>query len=87
MLCFRVNKNNQRRIVAYLDGLYLGGHLRQAKVNALPAHAFGRLQSASGGATCEAPAFWAPSGVDIVPERSEWDAVHWIGFEESADGK
>jgi hypothetical protein len=36
----------QRRIVAYLDGLYPDGHLRQAKVNALPAHAFGRLQSA-----------------------------------------
>ena len=25
----------QRRIVAYLDGLYPDGHLRQAKVNAL----------------------------------------------------
>ena len=34
-------KNEQRRIVAYLDGL-------QAKVNALPAHGFGRLQSKSG---------------------------------------
>jgi hypothetical protein len=33
--------DQQRPIVAYLDGL-------QAKVNALPAHAFGRLQSASG---------------------------------------
>jgi hypothetical protein len=40
----------QRRIIAYLDGLYPGGLLRnrQVKVNALPAHAFGRLQSASG---------------------------------------
>jgi hypothetical protein len=37
--CIRSDK--QRRIVAYLDGL-------QAKVNALPAHGFGRLQSASG---------------------------------------
>ena len=27
--------NTPRRIVAYLDGLYPGGHLRQAKVNAL----------------------------------------------------
>jgi hypothetical protein len=25
----------QRHVVAYLDGLYPGGHLRQAKVNAL----------------------------------------------------
>ena len=29
------NDEEQRRIVAYLDGLYPGGHLRQAKVNAL----------------------------------------------------
>src|SRR3990172_9430489 len=37
------------RIVAYRDGLYPNGHLRQAKVNALPALCFsGRLQSASG---------------------------------------
>ena len=27
--------DKQRRIVAYLDGLYPGGHLRQAKVNLL----------------------------------------------------
>jgi hypothetical protein len=33
----------QYRIVAYPDGLYPGGHLRQAKVNALR-----ELQSASG---------------------------------------
>ena len=33
--------DEQRRIVAYLDGL-------QAKVNALPAHAFGRLQVKGG---------------------------------------
>lgn len=41
----------QRRIVAYLDGLYPSlrfGDLRQAKVNALPAHAPGRLQSTGG---------------------------------------
>ena len=40
----------QRRIVAYLDGLPPSlryGDLRQAKVNALPAHALGRLQSQS----------------------------------------
>ena len=30
-------------------------------------------QSASGDASRVAPALWA--GVDIVPERSEWDAV------------
>jgi type I restriction enzyme, S subunit len=35
--------DEQRRIVAYLDGLYPDGHLRQAKVNALR-----ELQSASG---------------------------------------
>jgi len=39
-----------------------------AKVNALR-----ELQSASGDASQVAPAFWAD--VDIVPERSEWDAV------------
>lgn len=41
----------QRRIVAYLDGLYPSlrfGDLRQAKVNALHAHAPGRLQVKSG---------------------------------------
>ena len=38
----------QRRIVACLDGLPPIGDLRQVKVNALPAHAFGRLQSTSG---------------------------------------
>jgi len=32
------------------------------------------LQSASGDASQVAPAFWAD--VDIVPERSEWDAVY-----------
>jgi len=41
--------SEQRRIVAYLDELpplpRVGGASRQAKVNALPAHAFGRLQS------------------------------------------
>jgi hypothetical protein len=37
--------DEQRRIVAYLDGLPPIGDLRQEKVNALPAHAFGRLQS------------------------------------------
>jgi len=38
------------RIVTYLDGLYPRGHLRQAKVNALPTLCLsGRLQSASGG--------------------------------------
>lgn len=37
------NDNEQRRIVAHLDGLYLNRHLRQAKVNALR-----ELQSASG---------------------------------------
>jgi hypothetical protein len=35
--------DEQRHIVAYLDGLYPDGHLRQAKVNALR-----ELQSASG---------------------------------------
>jgi len=39
----------QHPIVAYLDGLYPDRHLRQAKVNALPAPcSLGRLQSASG---------------------------------------
>ena len=38
------------------------------KVNALR-----ELQSASGDASQVAPAVWAE--VDIVPERSEWDAV------------
>ena len=37
------NLDEQRLIVAYLDGLYPGGHLRQAKVNALR-----ELQSATG---------------------------------------
>jgi hypothetical protein len=36
------------RILTYLDGLYPFGHLRQAKVNALPAlRSSGRLQSDS----------------------------------------
>ena len=39
----------QRRKVAYLDGLppslYFGDASRQAKINALAAHAFGRLRS------------------------------------------
>lgn len=51
-----------------------------AKVNVLPAHAFGRLQSASGDAARVAPALWA--AVDIVPReaRSERDAVRvWQG--------
>jgi hypothetical protein len=35
--------------VAYLNGLYSGEYLRQAKVNALPALCFsGQLQSATG---------------------------------------
>ena len=40
--------SKQRRIVAYLDGLPPSlrfGDLRRAKVNALPARAFGRLQA------------------------------------------
>ncbi|MBM3124980.1 MAG: hypothetical protein FJZ87_07865 [Chloroflexi bacterium] len=44
--------NEQRRIVAYLDGLYPGGHLRQAKVDAFPLAALGddvrELQSPKG---------------------------------------
>ncbi len=46
--------DERRRIVNYLDGLYPGGHLRQAKVNALrelqsPALRYGDAsQSASG---------------------------------------
>ena len=39
--------DEQRRIVAHLDGLPPFGDLRQAKVSALPAHPFGRLQSAT----------------------------------------
>ena len=50
-----------------------------AKVNALPAHAFGRLQSLSGGAPQVAPVRWADVDimpeVYIVPERSEGDAA------------
>ncbi len=42
--------DEQRRIVAYLDGLYPDGHLRQAKVNALL-----ELQSKSGDASQVAP--------------------------------
>jgi hypothetical protein len=56
-------ENTQRRIVAYLDGLYPGGHLRQAKVNALPAHAFGRLQ-AKGGEELRQSRTLAPSILD-----------------------
>lgn len=41
-----IRHDEQHHIVAYLDGLYPGGHLRQAKVNALPALCLsGRLQS------------------------------------------
>ena len=51
----------------------------QVKVNALPARSSGRLQ-VKGGAPkgCDKelrPLFVSPSGVDIVPERSEWDGV------------
>ncbi|MEO8356203.1 MAG: hypothetical protein ABI621_09830, partial [Chloroflexota bacterium] len=35
LLDLQIKTNEHRRIVAYLDGLYPGGHLRQAKVNAL----------------------------------------------------
>jgi hypothetical protein len=58
--------DEQRRIVAYLDGLPPIGVLRdrQAKVNSLPAHAFGRLQVKSGDASQVAPVLGAPSGVD-----------------------
>ena len=38
-----MKNDEQRRIVAYLDGLHPGGDLRQAKVNALR-----ELQSRSG---------------------------------------
>ena len=41
-----------------------------AKVNALR-----ELQSASGEEL--RPLFGSPSGVDVVPEQSEWDAVHF----------
>jgi hypothetical protein len=40
-MSFILPLDEQRCIAAYLDSL-------QAKLNALPAHAFGRLQSASG---------------------------------------
>ncbi len=76
--------NEQRHIVAYLDGLppsLCFGDLRQTKVNALPAHALGQLQVKGGapkGVLREgvAPFRWAdvdimPEGY-IVPERSEW---------------
>lgn len=44
--------NSNYHIVAYLDGLYPFGELRQAKVNALPAVSFsGRLQSPEGDAS------------------------------------
>ena len=52
-----------------------------AKVNALrglqpPSLHFGAgAQSASGDSSQVAPALWAD--VDNVPERSEWDAVHF----------
>jgi hypothetical protein len=80
-------KREQWRIIAYLDGLtpigdlrYPFGH-RQAKINALPAppvptfsvggsFGAGVIAHERGGV---APAFWAD--VDIVPERSKWDAI------------
>jgi hypothetical protein len=34
------------------------------------------LTSVSVDASQVAPVLWAPSGVDIVPERSEWDTVN-----------
>jgi hypothetical protein len=54
-------------MITYLDGL-------QPNVNALPAHAFGRLHSTSGEELGTFFVLWAD--VDIVPERSERDAVH-----------
>ena len=68
-------------IVAYLDGLYPDGHAsRQAKVNALPVPTLfvgAGIAVRYGGGVVPSVTLRGCSAIrtDIVPERSEWDAV------------
>lgn len=66
-----------RRIVAYLDSIPLSRDLRQTRLASLrEPHKGVILQSATGATKGVLRKGVAPKAdVDIVPERSEWDAV------------